>query len=152
MFPSAFLHDNWLYYDLKRERNASGQEKEGRRKHGGDWRISSLAAGLSKKSATVSRIKNEGNLIKRVWLIVIGAVIVVSVFVAFDYRAQDRTQCFSAKADRGDIRQVVESTGTINAVITVQVGSQDKTVIAALRSHSSVAEIKDDTESRRAHP
>src|SRR5881275_1242824 len=34
------------------------------------------------------------------------------------------TQYYTAKVDRGDIRQVVDATGTINAVTTVQVGSQ----------------------------
>src|SRR6267142_1770378 len=36
----------------------------------------------------------------------------------------ETTQYFTEKIDRGDIRDVVEATGTINAVITVQVGSQ----------------------------
>src|SRR5258708_26205068 len=36
----------------------------------------------------------------------------------------ETTQYFTEKIDRGDISEVVEATGTINAVITVQVGSQ----------------------------
>src|SRR2546423_9057081 len=76
--------------------------------------------------------KTRGNLIKRLWLIVIGVVVVVSLLVAFKYRGQDRPQYFTSKADRGDIREVVEATGTINAVITVQVGSQDSGTISRL--------------------
>ena len=71
-------------------------------------------------------------MIKRLWLIVIGVVVVVSFLVAFEYRGQDRPQYFTSKADRGDIREVVEATGTINAVITVQVGSQDSGTISRL--------------------
>src|SRR4051812_39992802 len=37
---------------------------------------------------------------------------------------KEKAQYFTAAADHGDIRQVVEATGTINAVTTVQVGSQ----------------------------
>lgn len=42
------------------------------------------------------------------------------------------TQNFTAKVERGGIRDVVEATGTINAVITVQVGSQVSGTIAKL--------------------
>ena len=63
-------------------------------------------------------------MLKRHWWVAIGTIAVASVFVAFQFRGQDKPQYFTAKADRGDIREVVEATGTINAVITVQVGSQ----------------------------
>jgi HlyD family secretion protein len=71
-------------------------------------------------------------VLKRPWLVVIGIIVVVSVFVAFQFRGQEKPQYFTAKADRGDIREVVEATGTINAVITVQVGSQDSGTISHL--------------------
>jgi len=48
------------------------------------------------------------------------------------FRGDDKPQYFSTKADRGDITEVVEATGTINAVITVQVGSQDSGTISHL--------------------
>ncbi|PYT76019.1 MAG: efflux RND transporter periplasmic adaptor subunit, partial [Acidobacteria bacterium] len=41
-------------------------------------------------------------------------------------------QHFTAKVERGDIHDVVEATGTINAVITVQVGSQVSGTISKL--------------------
>jgi HlyD family secretion protein len=58
------------------------------------------------------------------WLILLAILAAVGLFAAFGMKGTDRPQYFTAKADRGDIRQVVEATGTINAVITVQVGSQ----------------------------
>src|SRR5262245_64187592 len=39
-------------------------------------------------------------------------------------RGNDKSPYFAARVDKGSIRQVVEATGTINAVTTVQVGSQ----------------------------
>jgi HlyD family secretion protein len=41
---------------------------------------------------------------------------------------------FTAKVEKGDIEDVVEATGTINAVITVQVGSQVSGTIAKLNA------------------
>ena len=64
------------------------------------------------------------NVLKRHWLIVSIVVVAIAVFAAFQFKGDDKPKYFTAKADRGDIRQVVEATGTINAVTTVQVGSQ----------------------------
>lgn len=63
-------------------------------------------------------------LIKRHWIIAVLVVIAVGIFAAFQFKGSDQPQYFTAKADRGDIHDVVEATGTINAVTTVQVGSQ----------------------------
>ncbi len=52
------------------------------------------------------------------------AVIAVVVFAAFKLTRKDKVQVFTAKVERGDIRDVVEATGQINAVTSVQVGSQ----------------------------
>ncbi len=71
-------------------------------------------------------------MLKRHWWVAIGTIAVASVFVAFQFRGQDTPQYFTATADRGDIREVVEATGTINAVITVQVGSQVSGTISHL--------------------
>jgi HlyD family secretion protein len=71
-------------------------------------------------------------VLKRHWLIAVGTIVVASAFVAFQFRGQDKPQYFTAKAERGDIREVVEATGTINAVITVQVGSQVSGMISHL--------------------
>ncbi|HYL13683.1 MAG TPA: efflux RND transporter periplasmic adaptor subunit [Terriglobales bacterium] len=71
-------------------------------------------------------------LLKRHWLIAILVVAGVGVLAAFQFKSNDKAQYFTAKADRGDIRAVVEATGTINAVITVQVGSQVSGTISHL--------------------
>ena len=71
-------------------------------------------------------------MLKRHWWVAIGTIAVAAVFVAFQFRGQDKPQYFTATADRGDIREVVEATGTINAVITVQVGSQVSGTISHL--------------------
>jgi HlyD family secretion protein len=71
-------------------------------------------------------------LLKRHWIIAIGVVAAIALFAAFAFKGNDKPQYFTTKADRGDIRAVVEATGTINAVITVQVGSQVSGTISHL--------------------
>ena len=63
-------------------------------------------------------------IFKNKWLYVALVIIAVIIFAAFNLSKKDKTQYFTAKVDRGDIREVVEATGTINAVTSVQVGSQ----------------------------
>ena len=69
---------------------------------------------------------------KKRWFIVLGLAITVAVVAAFSFGPKDSTQYFTQKAQRGDIHDLVEATGTINAVITVQVGSQVSGVIQRL--------------------
>jgi HlyD family secretion protein len=66
------------------------------------------------------------------WLILAGVLALVAIFVAFGFNSKSQDQNFTAKVERGDIHDVVEATGTINAVITVQVGSQVSGVITKL--------------------
>jgi HlyD family secretion protein len=66
------------------------------------------------------------------WLLLAGVLAVVAVLAAFGFNRKSQDQNFTAKVERGDIHDVVEATGTINAVITVQVGSQVSGVIAKL--------------------
>jgi HlyD family secretion protein len=66
------------------------------------------------------------------WFIVAGLAVLAGLFVAFGLNRSTQPQHFTAKVDRGDIHDVVEATGTINAVITVQVGSQVSGTIAKL--------------------
>src|SRR5580704_19416163 len=66
------------------------------------------------------------------WLIVVGVLLVAGLFVAFGLNRNTQAQYFTAKVERGEINVVVEATGTINAVITVQVGSQVSGTIAKL--------------------
>jgi HlyD family secretion protein len=74
------------------------------------------------------------NMLKRHWLIASLVVVAIAVFAAFQFKGNDKPQYFTTKADRGDIRQMVEATGTINAVTTVQVGSQVSGTISRLNA------------------
>jgi HlyD family secretion protein len=71
---------------------------------------------------------------KRKGLILAVVVVVAGLFVVFGLNRDTQAQHFSAKVERGDIHDVVESTGTINSVITVQVGSQVSGSIAKLNA------------------
>jgi HlyD family secretion protein len=69
---------------------------------------------------------------KNKWLILVGLLAVIGLVAAFGLNRGSQVQHFTAKVERGEINDVVESTGTINAVITVQVGSQVSGTIAKL--------------------
>jgi HlyD family secretion protein len=71
---------------------------------------------------------------KRGWLILAGIVVVAGLFVTLGLNRSTQAQYFAAKVERGEIRDVVEATGTINSVITVQVGSQVSGTIAKLNA------------------
>jgi len=71
-------------------------------------------------------------LIKRVWIWVLAIVVVVGVFAAFRLSKKTDPEYFTAKVEKGDIRQVIEATGTINPVTSVQVGSQVSGMISKL--------------------
>jgi HlyD family secretion protein len=68
------------------------------------------------------------------WLILVGVLLVAGLFVAFGLNRNTQPQYFTAKVEYGEIDDVVEATGTINAVITVQVGSQVSGTIAKLNA------------------
>jgi HlyD family secretion protein len=66
-------------------------------------------------------------------LFIVVAVLLVAVFVyAFTSRTDNKVQYQTAAVQRGDIRAQVEATGTINAVTSVQVGSQVSGTISKL--------------------
>src|SRR5258707_8999536 len=71
---------------------------------------------------------------KRKWLILAVVVVVAGLFFALGLNRDTQVQHFTAKTERGEIKDVVEATGTINAVITVQVGSQVSGSIAKLNA------------------
>lgn len=62
--------------------------------------------------------------LKSKWVILIALLIAVGILAAFSFGRKSAPQYFTAMAETGDIHNVVEATGTINAVTTVQVGSQ----------------------------
>jgi len=55
----------------------------------------------------------------RKWLMLGAAVILVIIFAAFRLNQKKQANYFTEKVGRGDIRDVVQATGTINAVTTV---------------------------------
>jgi HlyD family secretion protein len=69
---------------------------------------------------------------KNKWLVLIGLIVVIGIVAAFGLNRGSQVQHFTAKVEQGEIDDVVEATGTINAVITVQVGSQVSGTIAKL--------------------
>jgi HlyD family secretion protein len=71
---------------------------------------------------------------RRGWIILVAVVVAVGALVAFALSRNGQVQHFTAKVERGDIKDSVEATGTINAVITVQVGSQVSGTIAKLNA------------------
>ncbi|MGC2475680.1 MAG: efflux RND transporter periplasmic adaptor subunit [Candidatus Sulfotelmatobacter sp.] len=71
-------------------------------------------------------------ILRRHWIIAILTVLAVVALAVFQLKGNDNPQYFTAKVDRGDISQVVEATGTINAVTTVQVGSQVSGTVSRL--------------------
>ena len=72
--------------------------------------------------------------IKTKWIVLGAIAVVVGVFVASRLNRTSQMQNFTSKIERGEIDDVVEATGTINAVITVQVGSQVSGTIAKLNA------------------
>jgi HlyD family secretion protein len=71
---------------------------------------------------------------KRNWLIAGGVVLVAALVAAVSRGRGSQAQHFTAAIEKGEIRDVVEATGTVNAVITVQVGSQVSGTIARLNA------------------
>ena len=69
---------------------------------------------------------------KNRWLVLAGVIALIGLFAAFGLNRSNQAQHFTAKVEKGEIHDVVEATGTINAVITVQVGSQVSGTVAKL--------------------
>ena len=72
--------------------------------------------------------------IKLRWLIIAAVILLVAAGLYFLLNSNAQAQHFTAKVERGQINDVVEATGTINSVITVQVGSQVSGTIAKLNA------------------
>jgi HlyD family secretion protein len=69
--------------------------------------------------------------------VIVVAVLAAIAFVLLGARLLSRGEPLrhlTAKVERGEIRDVVEATGTVNAVVTVQVGSQVSGTIARLNA------------------
>ncbi len=71
-------------------------------------------------------------ILRNKWFLIVVVLAAAAGLAAFMLRRGDKVQYFTAKVERGDIRDVVEATGTINAVTSVQVGSQVSGAISQL--------------------
>ena len=72
---------------------------------------------------------------RKIWLLVAaGICVLAAVLGARLLNRGDRLAHLTAKVQRGEIRDVVDATGVVNAVITVQVGSQVSGTIAKLNA------------------
>jgi HlyD family secretion protein len=71
-------------------------------------------------------------IIKNKWTIIGVLLAAIGLLTAFKYESKNTPQYFAEKVQKGDIQNVVQATGTINAVTTVQVGSQVSGTIQTL--------------------
>lgn len=69
---------------------------------------------------------------KRNWIIAAVAAIVVLLIAIPLLRRDKRVTYLGSKVERGEIRDVVDSTGVVNAVVNVQVGSQVSGTVSKL--------------------
>src|ERR1051326_6181283 len=68
--------------------------------------------------------KAVNSIWRRKWMALSALLAAIAIFAAFSYERKPAAQYFTAKTERGDVRDVVQATGAIQAVTTVQVGSQ----------------------------
>src|SRR5258707_1687880 len=77
--------------------------------------------------------------LKTKWTIIAILLVAIGVLAAFKLESTKVPQYFTEQVQKGDIQNVVQATGTINAVTTVQVGSQVsgtiQTLFADFNSH-----------------
>lgn len=69
---------------------------------------------------------------RRTWIWVLVILVVVGTLAAFRLTRKTDAEYFTATVQKGDIRQVIDATGTINPVTSVQVGSQVSGMISKL--------------------
>src|SRR5439155_488522 len=72
--------------------------------------------------------------IERRWPLLAGAGLLITLFVVLGLHRNHPTEYLTARVEHGDIRDAVEATGSVNAVTTVQVGSQVSGTIARLNA------------------
>jgi len=71
---------------------------------------------------------------RRWWLIAGALIVLAGILVTLGTRRSDRPQYLSSVVQQGNILDAVEATGTVNAVVTVLVGSQVSGTIAKLNA------------------
>ena len=70
--------------------------------------------------------------IKRNWIWLFLVIAGVCIFAAFRFNRKTDAEYFTGKVEKGDIREVIQATGTINPVTSVQVGSQVSGMVSKL--------------------
>jgi HlyD family secretion protein len=83
-------------------------------------------------------------LTRRHWLIIVGILLLAALAALALSRRGDTTQYLTTKVQEGEIRDAVEASGTVNAVINVQVGSQVSGTIAKLNADFNSRVHKDE--------
>ena len=68
------------------------------------------------------------------WVVSGAVALIVVVGVLFGLRKGNSVEYFSAKVERGEIRDAIDASGQVNAVVSVQVGSQVSGTIAKLNA------------------
>ena len=72
--------------------------------------------------------------LNRKWIVILALLVAVAALGAFTLRGGDKPIYTTQRVQQGDIRQLVQATGTIDAVTTVQVGSQISGTISKLNA------------------
>ena len=72
--------------------------------------------------------------IRKKWFIAAVLLVGMAALTAFKFETKKAPQYYTEKVQKGDIQNVVQATGTINAVTTVQVGSQVSGTIQTLNA------------------
>jgi HlyD family secretion protein len=83
-------------------------------------------------------------LTRKHWFIIAGVILLALLAASALMRRGDTTQYITAKVQEGEIRDAVEASGTVNAVINVQVGSQVSGTIAKLNADFNSRVHKDE--------
>src|SRR5258707_2626134 len=74
-------------------------------------------------------------VLKSKWTIITVLLVAIGGLAAFKLESKAAPQYFTEAIRKGDIQNVVQATGTINAVTTVQVGSQVSGTIQTLSAN-----------------
>jgi len=77
---------------------------------------------VERHSKAGKRISAQGNKTK--WWLAAGVVVLLAAFAVLYFRGSAQPAYLTTVVDRGDIEAAITATGTVNAVKTVQVGSQ----------------------------
>jgi HlyD family secretion protein len=86
--------------------------------------------------------------LKSKWMIICVLLVAMGALTAFKIESGKAPQYFTEKVQKGDIQNVVQATGTINAVTSVQVGSQVSGTIQTLYADFNSHVTKDQVVAR----